>query len=65
MKTAGKENQKRCLHEAVSRDHGTEGPNNPAPWGGLDSKKKSSGRRSVFFLDSFYRTNQDLAAPWK
>jgi len=53
MKTAGKENQTRCANEAASRDHGTEGNNNPAPWRGLDCKKKSSRRRSVFSLTPF------------
>ena len=53
MKTAGKENQKRCVKEAASRDHGTEGQNNPAHRGGLDGKKKSGHRRSVFFLTPF------------
>jgi hypothetical protein len=28
----------------------------------IEAKKISSRRRSVFFLDSFYRTNQDLAS---
>jgi hypothetical protein len=53
MKTAGKENPKRCLHEAASRDRGTESYNNPAQWGGLEGKKTSSHRRSVFFLTPF------------
>jgi hypothetical protein len=30
MNTAGKENHKRCLNEAASRDHETEGQHNPA-----------------------------------
>jgi hypothetical protein len=60
MKTAGKENQTRCPNEAAPRDRRTEGQNNPAQWGGLEAKKISSRRRSVFFLDSFYRTNQEL-----
>jgi len=50
MKTAGRKNQKRWLNEAASRDHGTEGHNNPARRGGLEAKKKSGHRRSVFFL---------------
>src|SRR5271170_2944028 len=53
MKTAGRENQTRCLNEAASRDHGTEGHSNPAPWGGLEGKKTSGRRRSVFFLTPF------------
>ena len=53
MKTAGKENPKRCLHEAASRDRGAEGNDNPAQWGGLDGKKKSGRGRSVFFLTPF------------
>src|SRR5271170_2952183 len=52
-KTAGKENQKRCVNEAASRDHGTEGQNDPAQRGGLEGKKKSSRRRSVFFSTPF------------
>jgi hypothetical protein len=39
MKTAGKENQKSWLNKTASRDHGREGPNNPAQWGELDGKK--------------------------
>jgi hypothetical protein len=53
MKTAGRENQKRYTTVVASRDHGTEDENNPAQWGGLDGKKKSGHRRSVFFLTSF------------
>jgi hypothetical protein len=53
MKTAGKENQTRCANEAASRNHGTEGDNNPAQWGGLEAKKKSSRRKSLFSLTPF------------
>jgi hypothetical protein len=53
MKTAGKENQKRYRTLVASRDQGTEGENNPAQWGGLDGKKKSGHRRSVFSLTPF------------
>src|SRR5271155_3005599 len=53
MKTAGRENQKRCLNRAASRDHGTEGQNNPVQWGGLDGKKTSGRRRSLFSLTPF------------
>src|SRR5271156_3251669 len=53
MKTAGRENQTRCLNEAASRDHGTEGHSNPAPWGGLEGKKTCGRRRSFFFLTPF------------
>src|SRR5271170_4247894 len=52
-KTAGRENQKRCLNRAASRDHGTEGQNNPVQWGGLDGKKNSGRRRSLFSLTPF------------
>jgi hypothetical protein len=45
----------------ASRVHRTEGENNPAPWAGLDDKKKSGHGRSVFFLDSLYGTNRELA----
>jgi hypothetical protein len=48
MKTAGKENQKRCPIEAASRDRGTEGQNNPARRGGLEAKKKSGRGKAVF-----------------
>jgi hypothetical protein len=48
MKTAGKENQKRYKTFVATRDQETEGQNNPAQWGGLDGKKKSGHRRSVF-----------------
>jgi hypothetical protein len=48
MKTAGRENQKRCVNEAASRDHGTEGHSNLAQRGGLDRKKKSGRRKAVF-----------------
>jgi hypothetical protein len=53
MKTAGRENQKRYTDVVASRVCGTEGRNNPAPWGGLDGKKNSGHRKSVFFLTSF------------
>src|SRR5271170_3088888 len=52
-KTAGRENQKRCVKEAASRDLGTEGQNTPAQRGGLDGKKNSGHRRSVFSLTPF------------
>src|SRR5271168_5019126 len=52
-KTAGRENQKRCLNRAASRDHGTEGQNNHVQWGGLDGKKNSGRRRSLFSLTPF------------
>jgi hypothetical protein len=54
MKTAGRETHNRYATVSVaSRDHGTEGENNPAQWGGLDGKKKSGHGRSVFFLTPF------------
>jgi hypothetical protein len=37
----------------VSRAHGTEDKNNPAQWGGLDGKKNSGQRLSVFSLTPF------------
>jgi hypothetical protein len=49
----------RCANEAASRDQGTEGQNNPAQRGGLDGKKNPAAGK-LFFLDSFYRTNQAL-----
>ena len=48
MKTAGKENQKRCTNEAAPRDQATEGNNNPARWGGLEGKKNPAAGE-VFF----------------
>jgi hypothetical protein len=53
MKTADRENQKRYASVVASRAHGTEGENNPAQWGGLDGKKNSGRRRSVFSLTPF------------
>jgi hypothetical protein len=53
MKAAGKKNQTRCPNEAASREHETEGQNNPAQRGGLEGKKTSSRRRSVFSLIPF------------
>jgi hypothetical protein len=53
MKNAGRENQKRYRNVVASRAHGTEGQNNPAPWGGLDGKKNSGHRKSAFFLTPF------------
>jgi hypothetical protein len=53
MKTAAKENQKRWLHQAASRDHGMEGTTILLKRGGLDGKKKSSHRKAVFFLTPF------------
>jgi hypothetical protein len=53
MKTAARENQKRYRNRVASRDHGTEGQNNPALWGGLDGKKNSGHRKSVFSLTPF------------
>jgi hypothetical protein len=53
MKTAGRENQSRYRNLVASRAHGTEGQNNPAQWGGLDGKKNSGHRGSVFSLTPF------------
>ena len=53
MKTAGRETQKRYKNRVASRAQGTEGKNNPAQWGGLDGKKNSGQRRSVFSLTPF------------
>jgi hypothetical protein len=50
MKTADRETQKRYRTFAASRDPGTESKNNPAQWGGLDVKKNSGHKRSVFSL---------------
>jgi hypothetical protein len=55
MKTAGRENQKRYRTSVATRDRGTEGESNPAQWGGLDGKKKSGRKRSVFFLTPFIK----------
>jgi hypothetical protein len=51
LKTVGREYQKSRRTLVASRDPGTEGENNPAPWGRLDGKKKSGHRKSVFLLD--------------
>src|ERR1700684_258535 len=52
-----------ALREASSvRDHRTEGQNNPAQTGWAGSQEKIRPQERCFFLDSFYRTNQDLAA---
>jgi hypothetical protein len=56
MKTAGRKTK--ATNVVASRAHGTEGQNNPAPWGGLDGKKNSDRSRSVFSLTPFYGTNQ-------
>jgi hypothetical protein len=53
MKTAGRENQKRYTSVVASRAPGTEGQNKPARWDGLDGKKNSGHRRSVFSLTPF------------
>src|SRR5271169_2977139 len=59
-KTAGRENQKRCVNEAASRDHGTAGQNNPAQRGGLDGKKNSGRRRSLFSLTPFIELTRQV-----
>jgi hypothetical protein len=61
MKTAGRETQKRYKNRVASRAQGTEGKNNPAQWGGLDGKKNSGQRRSVFFLTPF----MELIRSWR
>ena len=53
MKTAGKKNPKRCLHEAASRDHGTEGSNNPAQTRWAGRQEKIRPQESCFFLTPF------------
>src|ERR1700733_13874988 len=53
MKNADKESQKRYTSVVASRAPGTEGQNEPAQPGGLDGKKNSGQRRSVFFLTPF------------
>jgi hypothetical protein len=47
-KTAGRENQKRCLNESASPDHGTEGTTILLKPAGLDGKTKSGRRKAVF-----------------
>src|ERR1700677_1393180 len=50
-----------ALREASSvRDHRTEGQNNPAQTGWAGSQEKIRPQERCFFLDSFYRTYQDL-----
>ena len=60
MKTAGKKNPKRCLHEAASRDHGTEGNNNPAQtrWAGRQEKTPATGK--CFFLTPFIEQTRQV-----
>ena len=53
MKTAGKENPKRCENAAASRDQGTEGNDNPAQRGGLEANKTPAAGRGVFSLTPF------------
>ena len=55
MKTAARENPKCHTSVVASRAHETEGQNKPAPWGGLDGKKNSGDRRTVFFFYGTYR----------
>ena len=55
-----RENQKLYTNHVASRDHGTDGKNNPAQWGGLDGKKNSGHQERCFLLDSLYGTNRDL-----
>ncbi|MGA7854761.1 MAG: hypothetical protein WCA15_15650 [Candidatus Acidiferrales bacterium] len=64
MKTAGKKDQTRCLHEAASRDHGTEGQNNPAQWGGLERKKKIRPQGSCFYLTPFIELTRQVKVNW-
>src|ERR1700678_1153817 len=50
-----------ALREASSvRDHRTERQNNPAQTGWAGSQEKIRPQERCFFLDSFYRTNQEL-----
>jgi hypothetical protein len=51
MKTAGRKTK--ATNVVASRVCGTEGENNLAPWGGLDGKKNSGHRKSVFSLTPF------------
>jgi len=60
MKTAGRETQKRYGIFVASRVYGMDGENNPAQWGGLDVRKNSGHRRSVFLDFPFYRTYREL-----
>jgi hypothetical protein len=48
MKTAGRKTK--ATNVVASRAHGTEGQNNPAPWGGLDGKKTWGHGRSFFSI---------------
>ena len=62
MKTAGKKDQKRCLHEAASRDHGTEGSNNPAQTRWAGRQEKIRPRESCFFLTPFIELIRSCAS---
>ncbi|MGA6954327.1 MAG: hypothetical protein WBY73_04405, partial [Candidatus Acidiferrales bacterium] len=53
MQTAAKENQQRRRNEAASRGHGMDGRTLLLKRGGLETKKTSKRRRSVFFLATF------------
>src|SRR5271168_2780851 len=60
MKTAGKENQKRCATvRSVPRSrNGRPEQSCSTRWAG--SQEKIRPQEKCFFLDSFYRTNQEL-----
>ncbi len=63
MKTAGRENQKRCVNGAASRVLGTERQNNPAQTRRAGRQEKIQPQEKCFLLDSFYRTYQELRRP--
>jgi hypothetical protein len=64
MKNADRENQKRYTSVVASRAPGTEGQNKPAQWGGLDGKKNSGDRRSVFSLTPFMELIRHVELDW-
>jgi hypothetical protein len=51
------------MNGAASRAHGTGSKNKPAQRGWAARQEKIQPKEKCFLLDSFYRTDQDLAAP--
>jgi hypothetical protein len=51
------------MNGAAYRAHGTGSKNKPAQRGWAARQEKIQPKEKCFLLDSFYRTDQDLAAP--
>jgi len=60
MKTTGRENQKRYSNHVACRASRNGRRAQTCSMGRAGRKKNSGRRRSVFFLDSLYGTNQEL-----